>query len=248
MQSQSGKSSKYLWSVYLLKVATSCVFLLLHPRVCTQTNILGSELESPFYTMETYKKELPNVIIRGQLSISRSVISGEGVDLDINFEGTGLKDIMAVSGLDGLRTKTNHTLESASVLGIEAARLNIVEEIGAVMAAHGMTIDRRHLMLMADLMTFKVFVFTINSQGQVLGITRFGIAKMKDSVLMLASFEKTTDHLFEASFYSKKDPIDGVSECIILGIPMQIGTGLFRVLAPEKKNDKLPLPQKLVEF
>ena len=35
-------------------------------------------------------------------------------------------------------------------------------------------------------------------QGEVLGITRFGIAKMKDSVLMLASFEKTTDHLFDA--------------------------------------------------
>jgi DNA-directed RNA polymerase III subunit RPC1 len=50
---------------------------------------------------------------------------------------------------------------------------------------------------------------------------------MKDSVLMLASFEKTTDHLFEASFYGKKDPIQGVSECIILGIPMDIGTGLL---------------------
>jgi hypothetical protein len=36
-------------------------------------------------------------------------------------------------------------------------------------------------------------------KGEVLGITRFGIAKMKDSVLMLASFEKTTDHLFEAA-------------------------------------------------
>ncbi len=49
---------------------------------------------------------------------------------------------------------------------------------------------------------------------------------MKDSVLMLASFEKTTDHLFEAAFYGKKDKIDGVSECIIMGVPMRIGTGL----------------------
>jgi DNA-directed RNA polymerase III subunit RPC1 len=82
----------------------------------------------------------------------------------------------------------------------------------------------------------------------VLGITRFGIAKMKDSVLMLASFEKTTDHLFEASFYGKKDPIQGVSECIILGIPMEIGTGLFSVVNPQKKGDKLPPPQKLLAF
>lgn len=53
-------------------------------------------------------------------------------------------------------------------------------------------------------------------QGEVLGITRFGVAKMKDSVLMLASFEKTTDHLFNASFNARRDPIQGVSECIIL--------------------------------
>jgi DNA-directed RNA polymerase III subunit RPC1 len=89
------------------------------------------------------------------------------------------------------------------------------------MGSHGMTIDRRHVMLLSDLMSFK---------GEILGITRFGIAKMKDSVLMLASFEKTTDHLFEASFYSKRDKIQGVSECIIMGVPMVLGTGLFKVL------------------
>jgi DNA-directed RNA polymerase III subunit RPC1 len=66
-------------------------------------------------------------------------------------------------------------------------------------------------------------------QGEVLGITRFGIAKMKDSVLMLASFEKTTDHLFDAAIHGRTDNIEGVSECIIMGIPMPIGTGLFKI-------------------
>ena len=46
-------------------------------------------------------------------------------------------------------------------------------------------------------------------QGEVLGITRFGIAKMKDSVLMLASFEKTTDHLFDAALHGRTDAITG---------------------------------------
>lgn len=58
-------------------------------------------------------------------------------------------------------------------------------------------------------------------QGEVLGITRFGVAKMKDSVLMLASFEKTTDHLFNAAFNARRDPIQGVSECIILVCRLQ---------------------------
>ncbi len=52
---------------------------------------------------------------------------------------------------------------------------------------------------------------------------------------MLASFEKTTDHLFEASFYGKRDTIQGVSECIIMGVPMSLGTGIFKVLQAEKE-------------
>jgi hypothetical protein len=51
-------------------------------------------------------------------------------------------------------------------------------EIKLVMENHGMSIDRRHPMLVADLMT---------SRGEVLGITRHGLSKMKESVLNLAS-------------------------------------------------------------
>ena len=85
-----------------------------------------------------------------------------------------------------------------------------------------MSVDARHNMLLADCMTYK---------GEVLGITRFGIAKMKDSVLMLASFEKTTDHLFDAALRGAADPVRGVSECIIMGMPMAPGTGLFKLIA-----------------
>ena len=53
------------------------------------------------------------------------------------------------------------------------------------------------------------------------------IYQMKESVLMLASFEKTSDHLFDAAYYGQKDAIRGVSESIILGIPMNVGTGYF---------------------
>lgn len=77
-------------------------------------------------------------------------------------------------------------MEVAKVLGIEAARSTIYNEIQHTMQSHGMSIDPRHVMILADVMSYK---------GEVLGITRFGVQKMKDSVLMLASFEKTTDHL-----------------------------------------------------
>jgi DNA-directed RNA polymerase III subunit RPC1 len=118
-------------------------------------------------------------------------------------------------------------METKDVLGIEAARAAIIEQIQFTMAGHGVKVDPRHLMLLADLMTYR---------GQVNGITRhvshalfhtnvwgkfgfrFGIARMKDSVLMLASFEKTTDFLFDAAVNTTIEPVVGVSECVRLSV------------------------------
>merc|ERR1712039_1087054 len=119
------------------------------------------------------------------------------------------------------KTTSNNTYEVGATLGIEAARQTIMNEIRVTMESHGMYIDIRHIQLLADLMTCR---------GEVLGMTRHGMAKMKESVLMLASFEKTADHLFDAAYYGQKDVIKGVSECIIMGMPMNVGTGLMQLL------------------
>ncbi|TPX69397.1 DNA-directed RNA polymerase [Spizellomyces sp. 'palustris'] len=203
---------------------------------------LGSKISQlgALQALQTLKRALPRIIIKGFTTVNRAVINDSEKENRLNLlvEGYGLRDVMATEGIDGTRTKSNHTLECLQTLGIEAARYTIIYEIMYTMKSHGMTIDRRHVMLLADLMTFK---------GEVLGITRFGIAKMKDSVLMLASFEKTTDHLFEAAFYGKRDAINGVSECIIMGVPMGIGTGLFRLLRKtDEEKDKLRLPRPLL--
>jgi DNA-directed RNA polymerase III subunit RPC1 len=87
-----------------------------------------------------------------------------------------------------------------------------------------MRIDIRHVQLLADIMTFK---------GQILGITRFGVTKMKTSTLMLASFEMTTDILYESAMHCRKDEIKGVSECIIMGNMIPVGTGIFKVMYDE---------------
>ncbi len=62
---------------------------------------------------------------------------------------------------------------------------------------------------------------------------------MKESVLLLASFERTTDHLYEAAFFSQEDRICGVSESIIMGVPMAIGTGLFKLLHKVDRSDEI---------
>ena len=53
---------------------------------------------------------------------------------------------------------------------------------------------------------------------------------------MLASFEKTTDHLFDAALHGRVDEVTGVSECIIMGIPMPTGTGLFKVVQQQAEG------------
>jgi len=56
---------------------------------------------------------------------------------------------------------------------------------------------------------------------------------MKTSTLMLASFEMTTDILYESAMHCRKDEIKGVSECIIMGNMIPVGTGLFKVMYDE---------------
>jgi len=86
------------------------------------------------------------------------------------------------------------------------------------MLSYSIKIDRRHEILLADWMTV---------DSNVLGITHVGIAKVKDSILMLASFEQSSEYFFDAAFHGKIDNIEGVSESIVTGSIIPSGTGIF---------------------
>ena len=204
-----------------------------------------------YFVMQALKAALPSVIIQGIPEVSRAVIartedvggaSGSSSSdapkraaqsssaapspqpFKLLVEGNNLLRVMGTPGVRGVSATSNHVMEVERVLGIEAARVMIQAELARTYRSYGIVVDGRHLQLLADIMTYK---------GAVLGITRFGIAKMKDSVLMLASFEKTPDHLFDAAVHARIDPCVGVSESIILGTPIPLGTGLFGVLQQE---------------
>ncbi|KAG8681769.1 hypothetical protein FRC08_015407 [Ceratobasidium sp. 394] len=199
--------------------------------------------EDKYYRLRQLKRLLPSVVVKGIPTIQRAIINVLDKDVDgckrgdkeLLVEGYGLKEVMNTDGIIGEKTTSNHIMEVEQVLGIEAARQTIIGEIQYTMQSHGMNIDPRHIMLLGDVMTYK---------GQVLGITRFGVAKMKDSVLMLASFEKTTDHLFDAAGYSKKDSIAGVSESIIMGNTAEhCGTSMPSLIIP---SPDIPKPRELL--
>ncbi|KAG2125902.1 hypothetical protein BD769DRAFT_1736203 [Suillus cothurnatus] len=196
-----------------------------------------------YYKLRELKRVLPDVVVKGVPTIQRAVINikekddakGKKGDKELLVEGYGLQKVMTTEGIVGEATTSNHVIESAKVLGIEAARRTIIDEIQYTMQSHGMSIDPRHVMLLGDVMSYK---------GEVLGITRFGVAKMKDSVLMLASFEKTTDHLFDAAAFGKNDSIAGVSESIIMGnAAANCGTSMPALFSPSPHIGK---PRRLL--
>ena len=186
----------------------------------SKTEIAATSLD-PFLRLKHLKRILPNIQILGHPHANRAIIRTDDTSTKntLLVEGYGLRECMTTTGVDGLHTRTNNVMEAREVLGIEAARTTIITEISEVMK--DMDIDPRHMQLLADVMTYK---------GEVLGITRFGLAKMRDSVLQLASFEKTADHLFDAGGAGRTDMIEGVSECIIMGKTMGLGTGAMEVV------------------
>ncbi|KAI2470908.1 beta and beta-prime subunits of DNA dependent RNA-polymerase [Annulohypoxylon bovei var. microspora] len=180
------------------------------------------------------KRALPLIPISGYPDATRAIIQTDHEKKDktkifytVLVEGYGLQQCMNTEGVVGTEVYTNSVLECRDILGIEAARTTIALEISAVM--NDMGIDPRHMELLADVMTYK---------GEVLGITRFGLSKMRDSVLQLASFEKTADHLFDAAAGMKADRIEGVSEKIIMGQTMSVGTGAFQMVRYLGHQDK----------
>lgn len=172
--------------------------------------------EQSYFMLQRTKKKVLNTRISGVASVNRVIINSSRGVHSLVVEGLGLLDVINTEGVNASNTISNSITETEAVLGIEAARSQIIHEIEYTISNHGIRIDPRHVMLLADTMTFK---------GEVFGITRFGISKMSESTLMLASFEQTSDYLFEAAVHSKTDSVRGVSESIILGIPISIGTG-----------------------
>eukprot|EP00731_Ephydatia_muelleri_P022715 Em0015g298a len=135
---------------------------------------------SLYYSMQFLKSQLPNVVVKGITSVNRAIIHKDegksGNKYKLLVERHEPAGCHRDGGGERTDHKSNHTAEVEKTLGIEAARKTIIDEIAYTMSSHGMSIDVRHVMLLADLMTFK---------GEVLGITRFGLAKMRESVLML---------------------------------------------------------------
>jgi DNA-directed RNA polymerase subunit A" len=163
-----------------------------------------------------------NVIVQGIDDIERVVVRKESGEYILYTEGSNLKDVFDVEGVDTRRTRTNNINEISQVLGIEAARNAIIHEAVSTLNEQGILVDVRHIMLVADMMCL---------EGEVKQIGRHGIAGEKESVLSRAAFEVTVNHLLDAAVANEVDELSGVTENVIVGQPIQLGTGDVKLIA-----------------
>jgi DNA-directed RNA polymerase subunit A" len=181
--------------------------------------------ERPYKTIQNIAAEAKKMQIKGITDIKRVVIRRETEGYIIYTEGSNLAKVMKIDGVDTTRTTTNNFREIYEVLGVEAARTAIMNEAYKTLSEQGLTVDIRHLMLVADVMTV---------DGNIRAIGRHGISGEKSSVLARAAFEITVNHLLEAGMIGEIDPLEGVAENIIVGQPVSLGTGA--VTLQMKKN------------
>ncbi|KAK4688584.1 DNA-directed RNA polymerase II subunit RPB1, partial [Tremellales sp. Uapishka_1] len=138
----------------------------------------------------------------------------------LETDGINLKGVLAVDGVDPVRTYSNNTYEVYEVLGIEAARNALFRELNGVIEMGGSYVNYRHMALLCDLMCNK---------GHLMSITRHGINRTDAGALSRCSFEETVEILLEAAAVGDVDDCRGVAENVLLGQMAPMGTGAFDV-------------------
>jgi DNA-directed RNA polymerase subunit A" len=185
-----------------------------------QAYILDSDQVS-YKRLQKHLESVKSSKIKGIDGVRRAIIRRMGEEYVIYTEGSNLAAALELPYVDPTRTNSNNITEIYEVLGVEAARNAIVREASSTLAEQGLTVDIRHIMLVADMMT---------NGGDVKAIGRHGISGRKSSVLARAAFEITSHHLLKAAVTGEVDYLDGVAENVIVGQPVTLGTGAVNLV------------------
>ena len=190
--------------------------------------IILEEEDVSFKKLYLLEDKVSHLMVDGIGNIKRAIVRKENNEFVIFTEGSDLKAILEVPGVDPIRTSTNSLHEIAEVLGIEAGRIAIAIELHKTLSEQGLSVDHRHNMLVSDVMT---------NTGSIQAIGRHGISGSKVSVLARAAFEITSTHLLQAGLTGETDVLVGVAENIIVGQPVHLGTGaVSAIYKPRKKK------------
>lgn len=170
--------------------------------------------------LRKFTNKLKQLQIKGVEGIKRSIVIKDKGEFFIRTAGSNILGVKGIAGIDFKRVYTNDVKEVEKVFGIEAARNSLMHELDQVLSSQGLFVDIRHIMLLSDAMTMN---------GAITSVGRHGLAGKKAGVLARAAYEETIKHLVNAATKAEEDRLIGVTENIIVGQTVPIGTGLVKL-------------------
>jgi len=152
----------------------------------------------------------------------------------LDTTGSNLLETLGLDYIDSVRTHSNDIREMFDVLGIEAARQVIHDEIVDVLEFSGAYANYHHLSLLCDRMTTK--------KGLV-SIFRTGLFSDDIGPIAKATFEVHTEVLLDAARFGEADNMRGVSANVMCGQPGYYGTNAFQLVLDMNEMSKLAAAQ-----
>ena len=193
------------------------------------------ETDNIYYIKSFQEKLLNQIVLRGIHKIQK--VNLREINNYINYEGdnykknkiyvldtvgSNLSEILTLDFIDYKRTYSNNISEMMEVLGIEAARKCLFNEIREVMEFGGTYINHHHIGLLCDRMT---------TNSKMVSVFRHGINNDDIGPIAKASFEETPEMFLEAARHAELDQMRGVSANVMCGQLGFFGTSSFQVLA-----------------
>lgn len=188
----------------------------------------GCDKNVVFQTVADFCMKL---VVRGVEGVKR-VYSENGL---ISFHTTKILPVAAVSVIDPLTCTSNDVHAVLEVLGVEAALITLYTEMQKVIQFDGNCIHWKYVYLLAE---------NILHRGYMCPITRHGMGRKQNGVLIRASFETTKEVFLEGATHALNDPMHGVTPNIIFANRIPSGTGTFDVLALPNTDPKSPPPKE----
>lgn len=181
--------------------------------------------------MSMVENLLPAVLLRATPKIAKSFVvekfkpnsPTQEKEILVQTDGVNFQELYRHQHLfDVNRISSNDIAAILRTYGVEAARASIVREVTSVFKVYGISIDPRHLGLVADYMTF---------HGGFRPLNRAGIDS-NASPFQKISFETSIGFLMNACLHGDKDFMSSPSSRIVMGRPVGCGTGSFDIMNP----------------
>jgi DNA-directed RNA polymerase II subunit RPB1 len=209
-----------------------------------KTKVNPLDQSDQIYILKNFQDQmLNNVVLRGTKKINK-VILRKVVDNMVEHNGiykkqdiwvldtigTNLLDVLGLDFIDNKRTLSNDIVEIYNVLGIEAARQAIYNELVEVVEFDGTYINYHNYSVLVDRMT---------ATSKLISIFRHGINNDNIGPIAKASFEETPEMFLKAARHAELDTFRGVSANVMCGQEGFFGTGCFQVVLDVEEMQKL---------